>query len=125
MDHPFFAARNIVHLARMARVAGVPTVDPEVLAYHMLEVSRDLKIHHDDGTLSALNAEVNKRMIASAHPDAAYMDDVGRLPDKAPMDSTFRNDSMGQPPQFEELPVTLPAHLASQIGFQNVERTER
>ena len=92
---------------------------PDRLTFVMLEVSRELKIHYDDKAIPVLNTAVMKRMIELDHPNAIYMDEIGRLPDKAPMDVTFRNDYSGQPPQFEEKEVVLPEHLAAQIGYVN------
>lgn len=120
--NPFFSADNVIALRRRILQTGVPKVDAKTLSYYMIEVSRELKIHYEDEVIETLNDETVKRMVATLHPDAKYMDDVGRLPDKAPMDATFRNDSMGQPPQFEEKSVTLPPHLAVQIGFPHVQR---
>lgn len=117
-DHPFFSVDNIVQIRDAVLRAGVPNVDPEVLSHHMLEVSRELKIHYDDAMLGPLNREVIQRMIKWGHPEAAFIDHVNELPDKAPMDVLFRDDTSGQPPQFEEKPIDMPPHLAAQIQFR-------
>jgi hypothetical protein len=118
LAHPFWSVANVKYLRDATLKTGVPKVDPNVLTYKMLQVSRELKIHYQDQHIGTMNKEVIKRMIAWGHPDAKYNDEVNRLPDKSPMDVTFRDDSSGQPPQFEEKPVTLPPHLANQIQYK-------
>lgn len=119
-DRLFFSRENVIGLRDWLVNAGVPHVDPAVLTHHMLAVSREMKIHYDDDNLMPMNKETILRMLEWGHPNAAYNDDVGRLPDKSQTDVGFRDDTSGQPPQFEEKPVTLPPHLARQIQYKGI-----
>jgi hypothetical protein len=116
--NPFFSRDNILFIRDALIKSGVPKVDPKALAHVMFDVARELKIHLMDGFLRPMNEEVFKRMLELSHPEARYMDEVNELPDKAPSDVTFRDDTSGQPPQFEEKEITLPPHLANQIQWR-------